>query len=69
MDKDVIEQAIWAVSQLIEQEPENARLLMERGRLHMMAGQKEQAIKDLLQAATIDPHLLDDMNGEFHAEK
>lgn len=54
---------------MIEQEPENARLLMERGRLHMMAGQKEQAIKDLLQAATIDPHLLDDMNGEFHAEK
>ncbi|MGN1255717.1 MAG: hypothetical protein ACI4UA_00970 [Bacteroidaceae bacterium] len=69
MDKDVIERAIRAMSSLIEKEPENARLLMERGRLHMMAGEKELAIKDLLQAATIDPHLLDDMNGQFHAEK
>ncbi len=69
MEKDVISMAIQAITQEIEKTPQDARLLKERGRLHMMNGQKDLAMRDLMQAAAIDPHLLDDMNGHFHAEK
>ena len=69
MEKDVISMAIQAITQEIEKTSQDARLLKERGRLHMMNGQKDLAMRDLMQAAAIDPHLLDDMNGHFHAEK
>ncbi len=69
MQYDVIEMAIQAITAEIEKSPQDARLLKERGRLHMMAGQRDLAMRDLMAAAAIDPHLLDDMNGHFHAEK
>ena len=69
MEKELIEVAIRALTAEIEQNPQDAHLLKERGRLHMMAGEKDLAMRDLMAAAAIDPHLLDDMNGHFHAEK
>lgn len=65
----MIEMAIRAITEEIERNPQDARLLKERGRLHMMADEKDLAMKDLLAAAAIDPNLLDDMNGHFHAER
>ena len=59
MEKELIEVAIRALTAEIEQNPQDAHLLKERGRLHMMAGEKDLAMRDLL----------DDMNGHFHAEK
>lgn len=69
MEKEVIEMAIRAITEEIERNPQDARLLKERGRLHMMAGEKDLAMKDLLAAAAIDPNLLADMNGQFCAER
>ncbi len=69
MEKELIEMAIRAITEEIERNPQDARLLKERGRLHMMADEKDLAMKDLLAAAAIDPNLLDDMNGQFHAER
>lgn len=69
MDKELIRVAIQAITAEIESNPGDARLLKERGRLHMMAGEKDLAMTDLLQAAAIDPHLLDDMNGQFYADR
>ncbi len=69
MEKELIEVAIQALTAEIEQNPQDAHLLKERGRLHMMAGEKDLAMHDLMAAAAIDPHLLDDMNGHFHAER
>ncbi len=66
---DTIQLAIQALTEEIEKDSQNARLLKERGRLHMMAGEKDLAMHDLMAAAAIDPHLLDDMNGHFHAER
>ena len=69
MEKELIEVAIRALTAEIEQNPQDAHLLKERGRLHMMAGEKDLAMRDLMAAAAIDPHLLDDMTGHFHAER
>lgn len=69
MDKEVLDMAIQAITSEIERNPQDAHLLKERGRLHMMRGDKELAMRDLMQAAVIAPHLLDDMNGHFYAEK
>lgn len=66
---DTIQLAIQALTEEIEKDSQNATLLKERGRLHMMAGEKDLAMRDLMAAAAIDPHLLDDMNGHFHAER
>ena len=69
MEQEVIQVAIQAMTAEIEKNPADATLLKERGRLHMMAGEKELAMRDLMAAAAIDPHLLDDMNGHFYAER
>ena len=47
MDKELIRVAIQAITAEIESNPGDARLLKERGRLHMMAGEKDLAMTDL----------------------
>jgi len=69
MEKEVIEMAIQALTEEIEKDSKNAVLLKERGRLHLMAGETALAMHDLMAAAAADPHLLDGMNGHFHAER
>lgn len=57
--------AIEALTAEIEKEPQNATLYRERGRLRMMAGDKDGAMADLRQAVQLDPTILEGVEGAF----
>ena len=49
----------------LEKEGSNANLLKERGRLRMLIGDKKGAMEDLRQAVSLDPSIVENINGEF----
>lgn len=55
-----------AIAEELKNEANNARLWLEHGRLSMLLDDKATAMESLRKAASIDPNILQDINGEFN---
>ena len=56
---------IDAMTEELEKDGPNANLLKERGRLKMLIGDKKGAMEDLRQTVSLDPSIVENINGEF----
>lgn len=65
MEQNLISAMIDAMTEELEKEGYNANLLKERGRLRMLIGDKKGAMEDLRQAVSLDPSIVENINGEF----
>lgn len=65
MEQNFISAMIDAMTEELEKDGPNANLLKERGRLKMLIGDKKGAMEDLRQAVSIDPSIVENINGEF----
>ena len=65
MEQNLISAMIDAMTEELEKEGPNANLLKERGRLRMLIGDKKGAMEDLRQAVSLDPSIVENINGEF----
>ncbi len=65
MNEQLVEMAIMALTQEIENTPDNALLYKERGRLRMMIGLKKEAMEDVQKALQLDPQLAGSLNGKY----
>lgn len=65
MEKHMIRAMIAAMNEELEKDGPNANLLKERGRLKMLIGDKKGAMEDLRQAVSLDPSIVENINGEF----
>lgn len=65
MNEELLKVAIDAISESLRNEPQNALLFKERGRLRMMIGDQVGAMDDIKRAAELDPTLLEGLSGEF----
>lgn len=65
MEQNLISAMIDAMTEELEKEGSNANLLKERGRLRMLIGDKKGAMEDLRQAVSLDPSIVENINGEF----
>ena len=65
MEQNFISAMIKAMTEELEKDGPNANLLKERGRLKMLIGDKKGAMKDLRQAVSLDPSIVENINGEF----
>lgn len=65
MEQNFISAMIDAMTEELEKDGPNANLLKERGRLKMLIGDKKGAMEDLRQAVSLDPSIVENINGEF----
>lgn len=65
MEQNFISAMINAMTEELEKDGPNANILKERGRLKMLIGDKRGAMEDLRQAVSIDPSIVENINGEF----
>lgn len=65
MEQNFISVMINAMTEELEKDGPNANILKERGRLKMLIGDKKGAMEDLRQAVSIDPSIVENINGEF----
>ncbi|MBO5675213.1 MAG: hypothetical protein J6R11_07685 [Bacteroidaceae bacterium] len=65
MEQNFISAMINAMTEELEKDGPNANILKERGRLKMLIGDKKGAMEDLRQAVSIDPSIVENINGEF----
>ncbi len=65
MEQNFISAMIKAMTEELEKDGPNANILKERGRLKMLIGDKKGAMEDLRQAVSIDPSIVENINGEF----
>lgn len=65
MEQNFISAMINAMTEELEKDGPNANILKERGRLKMLIGDKKGAMEDLKQAVSIDPSIVENINGEF----
>ena len=65
MEQNFISAMINAMTEELEKDGPNANILKERGRLKMLVGDKKGAMEDLRQAVSIDPSIVENINGEF----
>ena len=65
MEQNFISAMINAMTEELEKDGLNANILKERGRLKMLIGDKKGAMEDLRQAVSIDPSIVENINGEF----
>ena len=65
MEQNFISAMINAMTEELEKDGPNANILKERGRLKMLIGDKTGAMEDLRQAVSIDPSIVENINGEF----
>ena len=65
MEQNLISAMIDAMTEELEKEGSNANLLKERGRLRILIGDKKGAMEDLRQAVSLDPSIVENINGEF----
>lgn len=65
MEQNFISAMIDAMTEELKKDGPNANLLKERGRLKMLIGDKKGAMEDLRQAVSIDPSIVENINGEF----
>ena len=65
MKQNFISAMINAMTEELEKDGPNANILKERGRLKMLIGDKKGAMEDLRQAVSIDPSIVENINGEF----
>ena len=65
MEQNFISAMIKAMTEELEKDGPNANLLKERGRLRMLIGDKKGAMEDLRQAVSLDPSIVENINGEF----
>ena len=65
MEQNFISAMIDAMTEELEKDGSNANLLKERGRLKMLIGDKKGAMEDLRQAVSLDPSIVENINGEF----
>ena len=65
MEQNFISAMINAMTEELEKDGPNANILKERGRLKMLIGDKKGAMEALRQAVSIDPSIVENINGEF----
>lgn len=65
MEQNFISAMIKAMTEELEKDGPNANILKERGRLKMLIGDKKGAMEDLRQAVSLDPSIVENINGEF----
>lgn len=65
MEQNFISAMINAMTEELEKDGPNANILKERGRLKMLIGDKKGAMEDLRQAVSLDPSIVENINGEF----
>ena len=65
MEQNFLSAMIKAMTEELEKDGPNANILKERGRLKMLIGDKKGAMEDLRQAVSIDPSIVENINGEF----
>ena len=65
MEQNFISAMINAMTEELEKDGPNANILKERGRLKMLIGDKKGAMEDRSQAVSIDPSIVENINGEF----
>lgn len=65
MEQNFISAMLNAMTEELEKDGPNANILKERGRLKMLIGDKKGAMEDLRQAVSIDPSIVENINGEF----
>lgn len=65
MEQNFISAMINAMTEELEKDGPNANILKERGRLKMLIGDKKGAMEDLRLAVSIDPSIVENINGEF----
>ena len=65
MEQNFISAMINAMTEELEKDGPNANILKERGRLKMLIGDKKGAMEDIRQAVSIDPSIVENINGEF----
>ncbi|MBR5465987.1 MAG: hypothetical protein IKU79_01040 [Bacteroidaceae bacterium] len=66
MEKNIIAAMIAAMDAELTKDGPNANILKERGRLKMIIGDKKGALEDLKEAVSIDPSIVENINGEFN---
>ena len=65
MEQNFLSAMIKAMTEELEKDGPNANILKERGRLKMLIGDKKGAMEDLRQAVSLDPSIVENINGEF----
>lgn len=65
MEQNFISAMIKAMTEELEKDGPNANILKESGRLKMLIGDKKGAMEDLRQAVSLDPSIVENINGEF----
>ncbi len=63
--KDILMAGIEYATKQIAEDPTNASLYLERGRLYMMLDERAKAFEDLKQAASLDSSILENIQGKF----